>query len=226
MRKAAARRLHVVPDTAPATPVVGDAVPDPLRHAIEAGEVILLLGRNSNAGGASGRGMAVANAFAAADVLAAAGVEVRHLLPPREVLTARLQEEAARTVYKDANPRGATRKDGKPTQFTLRSIVVPANANYPGGWTKPKMRRYVTALTPNAKKVLRVIAENAPVVDVETAQLGSGLDGYIYAGSMSSFGFAARNTHGVKEKPFVKVAKKYEMDAALAALAISVLDEA
>lgn len=100
-----------------------------------------------------------------------------------------------------------------------------APTNYPGGWTRPKMRRYVAALTPNAKKVLQVIAANAPVVNVETVQQGSGLDGYIYAGSMSSFGFAARNTHGVKDKPFVKVGKTYEMDGVIAELAKSVLDE-
>jgi hypothetical protein len=101
----------------------------------------------------------------------------------------------------------------------------PAPTSYLGGWTKSKMRRYVVALKPNARKVLRVIAENAPEVDVETVQEGSGLDGYIYAGSMSSFGFAARNTHGVKDKPFVKVGKSYQMDVHIAHLVISVLDD-
>lgn len=101
----------------------------------------------------------------------------------------------------------------------------PVATYLPNGWSKPKMRRYVAALTGNARTVLRVIASHAPEVDVETVQNDSGLQGYIYAGSMSSFGFAARNTRGVKDKPFVKVAKRYEMDRAIADLVLSVLDE-
>ncbi|RYB95120.1 hypothetical protein EUA93_12660 [Nocardioides oleivorans] len=96
---------------------------------------------------------------------------------------------------------------------------------YPGGWTKPKMKRYIAALKPNAKVVLSVMAQHAPKVEVETVQNGSGLDGYIYAGSMSSFGFAAKNTHGVKDKPFTKVNKHYEIDESLAQLVLQVLDE-
>lgn len=101
----------------------------------------------------------------------------------------------------------------------------PTVTSFPGGWSKPKMRRYVAALQPNAKKVLGVIAQHAPEVDVETVQDESALEGYVYAGSMSSFGFAAKNTHGVKEKPFVKVGKSYEMHESIAQLVLSVLDE-
>ena len=97
--------------------------------------------------------------------------------------------------------------------------------SFPGGWSKPKMRRYVAALQPNARNILGVIAKNAPKVDVETVQIQSGLDGYIYAGSMSSFGFAAKNTHGVKDKPFIKYGKRYEMDKAIADLVVAVLAE-
>lgn len=100
-----------------------------------------------------------------------------------------------------------------------------APTTVPGGWTKPKMVRYVSALQPNARSVLGVIAAHAPEVDVDTVQAESGLDGYVYAGSMSSFGFAAKNTHGVKEKPFSKYGKRYEMDKAVADLVLTVLAE-
>ncbi|MDN3240881.1 hypothetical protein [Glycomyces tritici] len=102
----------------------------------------------------------------------------------------------------------------------------PTPSPIPGGWTKTKMNRYVKALQPNAKKVLGIIAEYAPAVDVDVVQRRSGLEGYTYAGSMSSFGFAVRNTHGVKEKPFTKVGRSYRMDEAVAQLVLTVLKEA
>jgi len=100
-----------------------------------------------------------------------------------------------------------------------------AGTLYPAGWSVPKMRRYVKALKPTAQRVLRAIAENAPEADVDAVQEASGIDGYQYAGSMSSFGFAARNTWGVKDKPFAKVGRKYEMSVEVAKLALTVLDE-
>lgn len=91
------------------------------------------------------------------------------------------------------------------------------------GWTASKMRRYIKALKPTARAVLRVIAENAPEVSIEDVQAAAGLQTYQYAGSMSSFGFAARNTHGVKEKPFEKIGKAYHMNEAVAEIAITAL---
>ncbi len=114
-------------------------------------------------------------------------------------------------------------------EFVEAEEDAPADnpaAPLPDGWTKPKMIRYVKALQPNAKKVLRVIAENAPSVDVDSVQQKSGLEGYTYAGSMSSFGFAVRNTRGVKEKPFQKRNRSYLIDRAIATLVVQVLDEA
>jgi hypothetical protein len=103
--------------------------------------------------------------------------------------------------------------------------TVPNGSTYPGGWSTPKMRRYIKALKPTAQKVLRAIAESAPNADVQVVQDASGIHGYQYAGSMSSFGFAARNTHGVKTKPFEKVGSTYEMDPQLAKLTLAVLGE-
>jgi hypothetical protein len=95
----------------------------------------------------------------------------------------------------------------------------------PFGWTTPKMRRYVAALAPTAQKVLRAIAEGAPTISVEDAQKASGLEGVEYGGAMSSFGFAARNVHGVKAKPFVKVGRQYQIDTAVAKIVLEVLEE-
>lgn len=104
-------------------------------------------------------------------------------------------------------------------------VEVPvATAANPKGWSPAKMRRYVTALKPTARTVLRAIADGAPEASLEDVQKASGLEAYQYAGSMSSFGFAARNTRGVKEKPFVKADKAYVMDEAVAQIAIEALD--
>lgn len=105
------------------------------------------------------------------------------------------------------------------------AAAPPATATNPKGWTNSKMRRYVAELAPTALKVLRAIAEGAPEVGIEQVQAAAGLEAYQYAGSMSSFGFAARNTHGVKEKPFVKVDKIYQMDPAVAQIALTALTE-
>lgn len=114
---------------------------------------------------------------------------------------------------------------GTPAEEEDLDDSPPATATTPYGWSKPKMRRYATALKPTARKVLRAIAENAPEVSLEDTQAAAGLEAYQYAGSMSSFGFAARNTKGVKEKPFTKVGKTYQMDPSVAQLALGALDE-
>jgi hypothetical protein len=98
------------------------------------------------------------------------------------------------------------------------------DATYPGGWTRSKMTRYVRALQPTAQAVLRAIAEGAPAAEADAVQEAAGVDGFVFAGSMSSFGFAVRNTRGVGEKPFRKVQRTYEMDNTVAALAIETLD--
>ncbi|MGY1825957.1 hypothetical protein [Blastococcus sp. SYSU DS0541] len=101
----------------------------------------------------------------------------------------------------------------------------PATAGTVHGWTKPKMKRYVSALRPTARKILRAIAEGAPEVSLEQAQEAAGLDAYKYAGAMSSFGFAARNTRGVKEKPFTKDGKTYLIQPAVADVVLAAMDE-
>lgn len=103
-------------------------------------------------------------------------------------------------------------------------LAPTAPAQSANGWTPSKMRRYAKSLAPTARTVLRVIAEGAPEVSVEDVQAASGLETYQYAGSMSSFGFAARNTHGVKDKPFEKVGKTYQMNEVIAEIAIDALD--
>lgn len=114
---------------------------------------------------------------------------------------------------------------GAPTEEEDVDDTPPATAATASGWNKPKMRRYVTALKPTARKILRAIAVKAPEATVPDTQAAAGLEAYQYAGSMSSFGFAARNTRGVKEKPFTKVGQAYEMNPTVAKLAIEALDE-
>lgn len=102
---------------------------------------------------------------------------------------------------------------------------VRAASTAPGGWTMPKMRRYTQALKPNAQRILRVIAENAPEISVDDTQVGVGLEAYEYAGTMSSFGFAARNTYGVRDRPFAKSRRIYQINPEIAKLALAALDE-
>lgn len=100
-----------------------------------------------------------------------------------------------------------------------------APSSAPGGWTVSKMRRYAVALQPNAQRILRVIAENAPEITVEDTQTEIGLEDYQYAGTMSSFGFAARKTRGVQSRPFDKVKHTYQINSEIAKLALAALDE-
>lgn len=94
----------------------------------------------------------------------------------------------------------------------------------PFGWSAARMRRYVTALQPTARTVLRAIAQGAPSITVDDAQAAAGLPAQVYGGAMSSFGFAARNVRGVKEKPFTKVGRTYQIDPAVARIATDALD--
>jgi hypothetical protein len=102
---------------------------------------------------------------------------------------------------------------------------APPPSAAPYGWTRPKMKRYVTALRPIACKVLRSVADGAPRTRITDVQRAAGVQGVEFAGAMSSFGFAARNTRGVKTRPFEKIRDDYQMDEAVAELAIEVLDE-
>jgi len=88
-----------------------------------------------------------------------------------------------------------------------------------------KMRRYATALQPNAQRILRIVAENAPEISVDDTRAEVGLEDYEYAGTMSSFGFAARKTRGVQSRPFDKVKRVYQINTEIAKLALSALDE-
>ena len=47
---------------------------------------------------------------------------------------------------------------GAPTEEEDVDETPAATAATPNGWSKPKMRRYVTALKPTARKILRAIA--------------------------------------------------------------------
>ncbi|OZE37235.1 hypothetical protein CH259_10010 [Rhodococcus sp. 05-2254-4] len=94
------------------------------------------------------------------------------------------------------------------------------------GWTAPKMRRYVTQLKPTARKVLRAIADEAPEATVESVQNSTGLEPSSFAGSMSSFGFAVKNTRGVRDKPFSKNGHLYNMTLPIADLVLNTLDDA
>lgn len=92
-------------------------------------------------------------------------------------------------------------------------------------WTASKMRKYVTQLKPTARKVLRAIADQAPEATVESVQSSTGLEPSSFAGSMSSFGFAVKNTRGVREKPFTKNGHLYSMTLPIADLVLDTLDE-
>lgn len=94
----------------------------------------------------------------------------------------------------------------------------------PFGWSAARMRRYLAALQPTARTVLRAIAQGAPSITVDDAQAAAGLPAQVYGGAMSSFGFAARNVRGVTSKPFTKVGRTYQIDPGVARVAIDALD--
>jgi hypothetical protein len=111
------------------------------------------------------------------------------------------------------------------TEDGNESSATAQKAEAPQAWKLPKMRRYVKALQPRAREVLGAIAEAAPAVPITSVQRAVGLDGSGFAGTMSSFGFAARNTRGVHERPFTKYQGKYHIDEYVAKQALAVLDE-
>ncbi|MGI8528361.1 MAG: hypothetical protein ACR2KO_02680 [Geodermatophilaceae bacterium] len=64
-----------------------------------------------------------------------------------------------------------------------------------------------------------------PEISVDDTRAEVGLEDYEYAGTMSSFGFAARKTRGVQSRPFDKVKRVYQINTEIAKLALSALDE-
>jgi hypothetical protein len=93
-------------------------------------------------------------------------------------------------------------------------------------WSLPKMKRYVEALKPNGRQVLRAIVDLGPgPVTVDKVQAKVGLTKAHYAGAMSTFGFAARNMRGVHERPFTLSGRTYYIAPLIAALADEALKD-
>lgn len=93
----------------------------------------------------------------------------------------------------------------------------------PDGWTAAKMLRYVRHLAPTGLLAFRAMAESAPEADAADVQAATGLYGMEFAGAMSTFGHAKRNTRGVRYLPFRRHGGIYHMDDKVAALALAAL---
>lgn len=137
---------------------------------------------------------------------------------PAEVLLAAAWAYGYDSVLEALEEGGYDENDDEDAEAVPRSAA-------PYGWSRAKMRRYVSVLQPTARLVLRAIAERAPQATMEQVQGAVGLEGSAFAGSMSSFGFAARNTRGVREKPFSRSGETYFMDRSVAEVALAALDE-
>jgi hypothetical protein len=92
------------------------------------------------------------------------------------------------------------------------------------GFTPKRMRRYVANLTPDGQKILRYIAKHAPQVEMDDVQADCGYEAAVYAGRMSTFGHAIRNTKGVSRMPFTKHYRVYSINQQVAQMAIDALD--
>lgn len=101
-------------------------------------------------------------------------------------------------------------------------------ADLPDGWTRKRLRKYLLYVTETGLNAIRVIAEEAPKTTFDHVQKKMGYtDPSKYGGMMSTFGHAVNSTPGVTERPFFinYSTRTYEMDEALAALTIELLDE-
>ena len=98
----------------------------------------------------------------------------------------------------------------------------------PNGWTRKRLRKYLLNVTETGLKALRVIADEAPKTTFDHVQKEMGFDSPSkYGGMMSTFGHAVNATPGVTDRPFFidYGTRTYQMDEALAALTIELLDE-
>lgn len=121
---------------------------------------------------------------------------------------------------------GAYAEPGKPVAAEgTESAVEPT---LPDGWTRKRLSKYLLYLTEKGLAALRVIAEGAPTTTFDHVQKKMGFtDPSKYGGMMSTFGHAVNATPGVTERPFHinYSTRTYEMDEALAALTVELLDE-
>jgi hypothetical protein len=99
--------------------------------------------------------------------------------------------------------------------------VVPVE-----GFTPKRMHRYVQNLTIEGHGILRYLAQHAPQIDIADAQEHFSLGPRQWAGTMSTFGYAKRETPGVDRMPFVRDNRRfYVMDERVAKMALAALDK-
>jgi hypothetical protein len=111
------------------------------------------------------------------------------------------------------------------TEDDVEAEAAEADISAPvDGFTPQRMRRYVRNLTPDGQRVLRYLAENAPTVEMDDVQKAVGIYSQQYAGLMSTFGHAERNTKGVTRLPFSKHYRVYHINEQVASMAIEALD--
>lgn len=94
------------------------------------------------------------------------------------------------------------------------------------GFTQKRMNSYVQNLTIEGHRILRYLAQHAPQIDIADAQNHFGLGPRQWAGTMSTFGYARRETRGVDRMPFVRDNRRfYVMDDRVAKMALAALDK-
>lgn len=77
---------HEDPRQPPTTILPGAVAPDALASQLRADSVIMFVGRAANSSDTEARRPTAQAIYAAVEELAANGIDVRHLLPPEEVL--------------------------------------------------------------------------------------------------------------------------------------------
>lgn len=106
---------------------------------------------------------------------------------------------------------------------------VSADTEKPGGpiegFTPARMKGYVQKLSETGRQVLRYMAQHAPQVELAEIQKHFDLPPRKWAGTMTTFGFAARETRGVDRLPFVRDRKHYTIDERVAKMALDALDQ-
>lgn len=145
----------------PDRPAVHPTVPKDLAAAITAGGVILLLSRTGGSPGVAGRRLAAAQAYATADLLATAGIEVGHLLPPAEALEAQLRQQATGPV----GGRDTTGVRSRPCTVVPLSRQVLLAIQHNWSARRPQNARRHRADQPiAAQQIAKVVADRSPVL--------------------------------------------------------------
>jgi hypothetical protein len=104
-----------------------------------------------------------------------------------------------------------------------------SDAEKPGGpiegFTPARMKRYVQNLSEIGQAILRYMAQHAPQVELAEIQKHFDRTPREWAGTMTTFGRAARVSKGVDRMPFERDRKHYTIDERVAKMALDALDQ-